>query len=153
MNPELLLLREVLKKERDWGNKAFSTLDHKILCLAWQDNNTVLLMTTAHSVGEAKEQYPRDPKKRHKIPDTAYEWVNGQQQLMFPKPVIDYNKHMGGSDGNAQQRACASPAPHRDVRYWWSLFGFILEASILNAFILFKHNKPESRYSHGEFQR
>lgn len=149
----LLELKQSLSKKRYWGIKALTTLDHQILCLAWQDNSTVLLMTTVHDVQEAQQQYPRDPKKRHQIPNDSYEWINGEKKLMFPEPIIDYNKHMGGSDGNAQQRATGSPAKHRDVRYWWPMFVFMLEACILNAHILFKLNTPKSRLSHREFQR
>ena len=98
----LLAIKELANKKRDWGTKALITIDKQILCLAWQDNNTVLLMTTAYSVKQAREAYPKDPKKRHQIPDSSFEWVNGQQRLMFPEPVVDYNKHMGGSNGNAQ---------------------------------------------------
>ncbi len=72
---------------------------------------------------------------------------------MFPKPVVEYNTHMGGSDGNAQQRSCASPASHRDVRYWWPIFIFILEASVLNAYILHKLGAPGSTSTKREFQR
>lgn len=71
---------------------------------------------------------------------------------MFPAPIVDYNKHMGESDGNAQQRACGSPAQQRDVRYWWSVFGFMLEACILNAFILFQLDHPKSKLTHIDFQ-
>ena len=153
ITPELLVLRELFKKQHDWGEKAFSTInDGQILCMAWQDNNTVLLMTTAHSLEEAKEQSPKDPKKRHCIPDKSFEWADEEKHLMFPRPVIDYNKHMGGSDGNAQQRACGSPL-HRDLRYWWPLFLFLLESSVLNAFILYQMGNPSSKCTHREFQR
>ena len=70
---------------------------------------------------------------------------------MFPEPVMDYNKHIGGSDGNAQQRACASSAPHQDVRYWWPMVLFMLEANVLNAHILYKINGGVA--THREFQR
>jgi hypothetical protein len=152
INDELLLMREQLQKRSDWGKQAITTKDDQILCMAWQDNQTVLLMTTAHTIDEAKSNYPKDPKKRHNIPNTAPVWVEGQERprLLFPLPVTDYNKHMGGSDGNAQQRACASPT-HRDVRYWWPLFVFMLEASVLNAHILHKVNGGKD--DHREFQR
>ena len=48
--PSLLAIKELANKKRDWGTKALITIDKQILCLAWQDNNTVLLITTAYSV-------------------------------------------------------------------------------------------------------
>ena len=74
----LLAIKELANKKRDWGTTALITIDKQILCLAWQDNNTVLLMTTIYSVKQAREAYPKDPKKRYQIPDSSFEWVNGQ---------------------------------------------------------------------------
>ena len=59
---------------------------------------------------------------------------------------------MGGSDGNAQQRACCSPTLHRDGRYWWPIWGFLLEVFVLNAYILYKLDWPDSKANHREFQ-
>lgn len=152
INNELLIMKECLSKGKDWGKTAYSTRDKKVICIGFQDNNTVLLMTTAHSINEAKEQCPKDRQKRN-IPDEVVEWVDEEKNLMFPKLVIEYNKHMGGSDGNAQQRAVASPAAHRDLRYWWPMFLFMLEASVLNAYLLYKQDHPQNRCTKREFQR
>jgi hypothetical protein len=58
---------------------------------------------------------------------------------------------MGGSDGNAQQRAYYSP--HRpDRRYWWPLFIFLLNAAVLNAFKLWGRLHPDSKLTHSKFQ-
>jgi hypothetical protein len=110
-------------------------------------------MTTAHTIKEASEVFPKDSKKRHHIPASAPQSIDGQDFLMFPRPINDYNTYMGGSDGNAQQRACGSPAAHRDFRYWWSIFVFMLEASALNAYILHKLHGGMQVVSHREFLR
>lgn len=71
---------------------------------------------------------------------------------MLPAPTIDCYKHIGGSDSDAQQRACGSPAPQRDVRYWWSIFCFMLEAYMLNAFSLFQLDHPKSKLTNRELR-
>ncbi len=59
---------------------------------------------------------------------------------------------MSESDGNAQQRSYYS-AHRRDNRYWWSLFIFLLDAIVLNAFKLWDRLYPDSKLTHSEFQQ
>lgn len=62
----------------------------------------------------------------------------------IPLPVLTYNKHMGGVDSFDQHRGYY--AVGRQSNKWWRyLFWFFLEASIINAFLLFKastHPRP-----------
>ncbi|SLM35791.1 PiggyBac transposable element-derived protein [Lasallia pustulata] len=166
--PELLTFREVLTKKNNWGMKAYSTVG-EVLCLAWQDNNTVQLMTTVHTPGNMEAYDMLSTKKRHGIPAEAstikvknlpfytlpsvYAHTQPyiERGLPFPTAIRHYNKHMGGSDGNAQGRAYYSPET-RSFRYWWPLFKFLIDASILNAYILWKLQYPASKLSHVEFQ-
>jgi len=63
----LLKLKAVATKEKNWGTTAVTTVNNHVLCMAWQNNNTVLLMTTAHWPGEAQKIVPRDSRFRHHI--------------------------------------------------------------------------------------
>ena len=86
--------------------------------MAWQDNNTVLLMITAHSAIEVSEEYPKKPLSRHHIPkDSLKTRQNGTEFLSFPGAILDYNANMGGCDGNAQQREYSSSSERRSCRY------------------------------------
>ncbi|SLM34182.1 PiggyBac transposable element-derived protein [Lasallia pustulata] len=167
--PELLTFREVLTKKNNWGMKAYSTVE-EVLCLAWQDNNTVQLMTTVHTPADMEAYDILSKNKRHGIPAEAsttrarnllfytlpsvyaHTQPHIEQGLPFPAAVRQYNKHMGGSDGNAQGRAYYSPGT-RNVRYWWLLLKLLLDASILNAYILWQLQFPDSNLSHKAFQR
>ena len=60
---------------------------------------------------------------------------------------------MGGSDGCAQQRAIYTAERHHDVRYWWPIFMFLLDAAVLNAYIVFQLDHPQSKLTHAQFQR
>lgn len=150
---ELVTLRVLSNKKDHWGTFAVTTVQDEVLCLSWQDNNTVLFMTTAHSEEEARSWLPKDIKKRHGIPSNSGRVMDGKQALPFPKTVCDYNTNMGGSDGNAQQRAYYTAEARNDRRYWWPLFIFLLDAAILNAYILFMLDHLESKMLHWEFQR
>ena len=165
---ELLTFREVLTKKNNWGMKAYFTVK-EVLCLAWQDNNTVQLMTTIHTPDDLEAYDMLFKKKRHGISADAqtirvknlsyytlpsvyaHSQPHIERGLAFPIAVRQYNKHMGGSDGNAQGRAYYSPGT-RSFRYWWPLFKFLLDASILNAYILWQLQFSESKLSHVDFQ-
>jgi hypothetical protein len=58
---------------------------------------------------------------------------------------------MSESNENAQQRAYYSS--HRsDSRYWWSLFIFLLNAIVLNAFKLWDRLNLDFKLTHSKFQ-
>jgi hypothetical protein len=58
---------------------------------------------------------------------------------------------MRESNENAQQRSYY--LAHRvDSRYWWSLFIFLLNAAVLNAYKIWDHLYSESNLSHLKLQ-
>jgi hypothetical protein len=77
----------------------------------------------------------KDIRRRHGISPNSEVIIDDQAKLPFPEPIVEYNQHMSGSDGNAQQRSYYCPE-RSDRRYWWPLFIFILKAAVLNAFKL-----------------
>ena len=75
-------------------------------------------MTAAHWPEEAQKIVPRDLRSRHHIPEDFVQLDSENNQIFpFPRAVVDYNLHMGGVDGNAQQREQYSLAKHRCRRY------------------------------------
>ena len=155
VHEDLLVFKELAKKGNDWGTRLITIIDDEILCMGWQDNNTVLMMSTAHTATEAADSEFRSIQRRHGIPEKSAVSTGhpGEKALEFPIPIVDYNKHMGGSDGCAQQRAIYTAARHHDVRYWWPIFIFLLDAAILNAYIVFQLEHPQSKLTHAQFQR
>ena len=158
IHPDLVTLREVSKKNQHWGMRTITTVQDEVLCMAWQDNNTVLFMSTAHSVADAERSRLKDIERRSKIPKNAGVWIDdahSKKALDFPVPIDDYNAHMGGSDGCAQQRSYYSAIRHCDRRYWWPIFQFLLDASVLNSFILYglDHGHKKDSFNHSEFRR
>ena len=63
---ELLTFREVLTKKNNWGMKAYFTVK-EVLCLVWQNNNTVQLMITVHIPDDLKTYDMLFKKKQHGI--------------------------------------------------------------------------------------
>lgn len=111
-------------------------------------------MTTAHWPEEAQQIVPKKPRCRHHIPEGFVQVDSENNQFLpFPRAIVDYNSHMGGVDENAQQREHNSSAKHRCRRYWWALFIFILEAAVLNAYILYQLAHSTSKMTRARFQK
>lgn len=118
---ELVTIRAAAIKQKDWGKIGLMTVrsdkksnidDGNVLCMAWVDLNTVQYMTTTHTIDEIKTVIWKDEKRRHGVSKS----VIADEKIPFPAPIIEYNRYMGGSDGNAQQRSYYTP--HRpDSRY------------------------------------
>jgi hypothetical protein len=83
------------------SNKKTNIDDGDVLCMTWVDNNTVKYMATIHTIDEMKKVMYKNAKFRNEVPKS----VICDEKLPFPAPIVEYNQHMSGSDGNAQQRA------------------------------------------------
>ena len=68
---ELLAIRDVTSKGKDWGLQAHMVVDDKVLCMGWVDNNGVQYMTTGHSPQDLYEMHYINPHKRYGIPETS----------------------------------------------------------------------------------
>jgi len=132
---ELLRLRLIFTKAKNWGLRAHMVVDDEVLCLAWQDNNVLQYMTTSHDVSDLDELYLLDHRKRWNIPSgsaiprfaatshgpsiladsTLY---HDRSDLLLPIPLVakEYNDNMRGSDGNDQQRSYY-PLRRRNNKY------------------------------------
>ena len=148
--------------------KAYSTVE-EVLYLAWQDNNTVQLMTTIHTPNDLEDYNILFKHKQHGISADAsiiraknllyyilpsvyaHSQPYIERGLPFPTAVQLYNKYIGGSNGNTQGRAYCSPDT-RSFHYWWPLLKFLLDASILNTYILWQLQFLDSTLSHVDFQ-
>jgi hypothetical protein len=92
------------KKEKKylWGF-SYPMVIREVLVSLWQDNALLVFMTTAHSL-----DYPDDlvliNRRRPTLNSTnrpIIEPVFGTQarkELLIPRPINDYNHHMGGGD-------------------------------------------------------
>ena len=77
--------------------------------MAWVDLNTVQFMTTIHTIEEMETIIYKNARRRHGIPTDCRVIVDEEEKLSFPMPIVEYKQHMGGSDGNAQQRSYYCP--------------------------------------------
>lgn len=136
------VLREIKDK---WGkklpwNSLYSWVVNGTLCIAWQDNNIVLFLTTIHSPSglySMVERIRKAPSKTSTNAAHARKPFDGSaiKSLLIPRFIDDYNHFMGGVDLANQLRA--SYEVHRPTRRtWWPIFFWLLDASIVNAYKL-----------------
>jgi Transposase IS4 len=71
------------------------------------------------------------------------------RQLRKPYALHTYNQYIGGSDNHAKQNSYYSTARHYYRRNWLPLFYFLLDAAVINSYILYKMGfKGKNRLSY-----
>ncbi|EEA19858.1 hypothetical protein EYB26_002367 [Talaromyces marneffei] len=96
----------LLKKLKDLGSyipyhKVCAIPVNDVLCVAWQDNNIVLALTTIHTVDQTDdyiERTRRRPQKTSTNGPLVHKEFGEQavKNMPIPRFIDDYNSHMGG---------------------------------------------------------
>jgi hypothetical protein len=130
-----LLLQELREhaKGLSWGT-LYALPVSNVLCLAWQDNNIVLGLSTLHSADSFVSCKRRRPGKTSTNGAIARR-VFGKEvikELEIPIFINDYNYYMNGVDLANQYRS--SYEVHlKGYRNWLPLLYFFINAAIINA--------------------
>ena len=111
---KLLLFRDMASKKIDWGLQTYIIVNG-VLCLSWVNNSSVQFMTISYSVKNLSKIYyiytqQQNGKPESLIVSIYFLLIAAHStflpfRLPVPAPIYDYNFHIGGSDGNAQQKA------------------------------------------------
>ena len=114
--------------------------DDKIVALWWRDRRDVLALTTMHNTS-ASMVMKRPKGSRDKQP------------LPCPTAIIDYNQYMGGVDLMDQHLSYYSMTARRTLKWWKKVFWRLVDISVVNSWIIFHCNNPESDVkTHREFR-
>ena len=105
--------------------------DGNISVVLWQDTKPVLMTSTAH-----------DPTTT--ITTTRKKTNGSTISIECPKSIADYNKFMGGVDIGDQYRKYYQVRMKSKKAYKY-IFWFLVEVSILNAFILHRYSPSTHR--------
>jgi hypothetical protein len=141
-----------------WGMLAGSIVNN-VLAFVWQDKNLVRFLTTAFpgdfdDVEMAERRRPRTTPQNRTLVQTVW-GVLARRWLALPTASVRYNFHMGGVDIADQRRSYYS-TQLRTVRNWLPLFFWLLDCTIINAYILcaevFKGSKIPCLESHRFFR-
>jgi hypothetical protein len=151
----LVTLKEKYSTKLEWNTLLAKVVD-RTLCLAWQDNNIVLALSTVHTTNSINSFQERQRRRLAKI-STNGRIVrqvfgdNPTQILRIPTFIADYNTYMGGVDIANQYRE--SYETHRSTRRnWWPLFYWFIDITVINAYRLYQLRSKEAPISHLQFR-
>ena len=94
-----------------------------VMSLCWKDKRPIDMLSTWHN-GES---------------ETTTRIVRGGRREEIEKPLVmsDYTENMGAVD--KADHYCASYSfSRKTLRWWWKLFFWMLEVSLVNSFILYR---------------
>ena len=131
---QLKELRQHYSKALPWGS-LYAVVVDDVLCLAWQDNNLVLALSTIHSPTdfiERERKRPGEKSTNAEIVRKVFDDVP-KKKLTIPSFIDDYNYNMGGVD-IAQQHRAAYTTHLVSHRNWLPILYWLLDAAIVNAF-------------------
>ena len=118
-------------KLKNQDMKAFRQQDN-IMVLAWQDKRLVLMLSTLHNADTVLIK--RCVKKT-------------KEEIYKLYVVVDYTEKRGGND--RPDHYCTSYSfTYKSLRWWQTLFYWLLEVAVVNSFILYTeiHNLSQARH-------
>lgn len=106
------------------GEFDFYTSNNGMLALKWKDKRAVSLLSNYH------DSHETSTVKRKNKDGTV-------EDVLCPQLLIDYNKFMNGVDKFDQIKSTYE-VDRKSHKWWHRIFFFFLDASIVNAFIIYK---------------
>lgn len=127
------------KKERGFNITVTCKIDNEnILLTRWKDNATVTVASTVNGtqpIGKCQRWSKAEAKKK---------------TIQIPHVIQAYNRNMGGTD-LMNQNVNAYRIGIRGKKWWWSIFTWLLDVSLQNAWLLYR--KKGSSITQREFRR
>ena len=125
-------------------NSTIAEIDGYALVFIWQDNNTVLIITTAHSLHKLDNKiviHRRRPKATSTNAQIVWPVFEGflWKELPIPIPIIQYNKTMHAIDNNNQLREGFTIYRPYEDKWWRSLLDWLLDLCFTNTFKVWKY--------------
>lgn len=118
------LLSDKDMKKKDRGHYDYKSSED-VIAIKWHDNKCVTLLSNA--VGVEPEGAVKRYDKHHK----------SKIDIPCPSIVLAYNKHMGGID-LSDMLVSLYKTPMKSHRWYLPLFGYMLDLSVTNGWLLYK---------------
>ena len=99
-----------------------------MLANVWFDKRKVAVLSTCQNPGNRTILRPRAQGNR-------------PRELTKPIAIVNYNSYMGGVD-LADQLRSYYPIGRESKKWWKYLFWFVIESSVVNAFIIYSETLP-----------
>ena len=141
-----------------WGTLVAILVDG-VLHLGWIDNNTVLSLSTVHTVNQVADiikswrRRPAPTSSNTVIARKPFEGLGSRAELEIPHYINDYNFNMGGVD-IADQHRSAFKTQRKAIRNWYPNWYWMLDHAYINAFKVGAHTpgKHWTKRQHKDFR-
>ena len=137
--PKILLnMKDQYGQVLPWGTIVAVPVDD-VLCLGWIDNNTVLSLSTVHTVNQVADlvkrwrKRPQDTSTNARITRKPFENIGARAELEIPRYIDDYNYNMGGVD-IADQHRQAYATQRKSMKHWLPKWYWMIDHACINAF-------------------
>ena len=131
---------EEMKAGLKKGETISKQVDSSMMALKWMDKRPVTMPTTIHD-----DSFVTKKRRSRAVQD-------GQEDILKPSVVEEYNKYMGGVDKGDQLEAYYGFS-HRTLKWWRRLFFHLIEMAIVNAYILYLMTPCSGkRLTHAQFR-
>lgn len=127
----LMDVKEFKKQRRGYSEVVTAHhLKNKIFLNRWKDNSAVTVASTCYASNPemSVKRWCKDERKRIDVP--------------IPHAIHKYNRNMGGTD-RTDQNINNYRVSIRGKKWWWSLFTWMLDASVQNAWQLAREANPK----------
>ena len=105
--------------------------NNHLIGIWWRDRKDVFVLTTMHN--ESASNVMKRPKGEQEKKETP-----------CPTAIIDYNNYMGGVDLADQMLSYYSMTSRRMLKWWKKVFWRMVDLCIVNSWIIFRTNTPDS---------
>ena len=104
---------------------------NQLIGVWWRDRKDVFVLTTMHNKSAAAVmKRPKGEREKKETP--------------CPTAIIDYNNYMGGVDLADQMLSYYSMTSRRMLKWWKKVFWRMIDLCIMNSWIIFHTNTPNS---------
>lgn len=136
--PSFMKEKPQSKREKLAKHEFCAQTSEPILAVKWLDTKEVTVLSSAHN-----ESNVTTVKRTQK---------DGTRKEVFcPKAIADYTLYMGGVDHFDHFRS-SYPTGRKSRKFWMRLFFFMLDAAIINAYILYLTKHAQRDFSHRDFR-
>ncbi len=120
------------------GDDLRAVRDGKLMFLSWYEKRQVNILTSVHNAS----MFPKNVRARGQ---------NEPREVLKPVAVECYSKYMGGVD-RANQDMWYMLNLHKTLKWWKKVFIYLLEASFVNSWIIWKALHPGMRLKRDKFR-
>ena len=133
----LVQLKQATKSPLIWGHSQ-AVIINNTGCYLWQDNNQVLVITTAYDLTETVIKSQKQPSRTSAsatITKTIFR-DSAVKDLAIPLAIDAYNHNMGGIDIANQLRASFKTLRPQNLHYWKPLFYWLLDMALTHSYLI-----------------